>query len=54
MSMQRVRDAGRLAMGDRPREEPWPILVKVAQDKVELVSSSNKTPIVGSGTTKSR
>ncbi len=41
-------------MGDRPREEPWPILVKLAQDEVDLVSGSNKTPIVGGSTTKSR
>ena len=40
-------------MGDRPREEPWPILIKLVQDKVDLVSSSNKTPIVEGSTTKS-
>ena len=60
MSTQRVRDAGRPAMHDKPREELWPILVlvKLAQDKVDLVgdskSDSKKAPAIGDGTTKSR
>ena len=47
-------------MHDKPREELWPILVlvKLAQDKVDLVgdskSDSKKAPVIGDGTTKSR